>query len=167
MERLSRNNYKDELIFDPGCIAMESLYWHCPNISRYNYNGGIGLIILENWVIDKMTIPEIAKFHQISTAKVRKLLREGAEVYKIAEERLAERGVVGVNIPAKFDAYHLMVEKKLRSKEGNRLIKDKCRDIRKLSEFTQKEFLEEFKGWRLSFKSIYKIMDELGIQFKS
>lgn len=161
--RLSRKDYTDEFVFDPYYIARESLYWHCPNISQYD---GLGLIILENWAIDGLTIPEIAENHVISLGKVYKLLREGAEVYKIAIEYLTRRGI-DTNIPREFDAYHLMVSKRLRAKEGNRLIKDRCRDLRKLGDFTKEEFLEKFRGWRLSFKAIYKIMDELNIQFKS
>lgn len=142
---------------------MESLYRHCPNIVNYD---GMGLIILEEWSIERLTIKEISNKHEISMSKVRALLREGAEEYKWAIESLKRNGV-DANVPPEFDAYHLMVSKKLRKKEGNRLIKYKCRDFRRLSEFTKEEFLEKFKGWRLSFKSIYKLMDELGIEFKS
>ena len=163
MERLSRKDYTDEFIYDPYCIARESLYWHCSNIAQYD---GIGLILLEDWAIEKLTIKEIAENHVIPIAKVRRILREGVEEYKIAIEYLTRRGV-GTNVPPKFDAYQLMMQKKLRPKEGNRLIIDRCRDLRKLGEFTKEEFLKKFRGWRLSFKSIYKIMDELGIEFKS
>lgn len=161
--RLSRKDYTDEFVFDPYYIARESLYWHCPNISQYD---GMGLIILENWSIERLTIKEIAENHELPMTKVRALLREGAEEYEWAVESLKRNGV-DVNIPHEYDVYHLMVSEKLRKKEGNRLIKYKCRDFRRLSEFTKEEFLEKFRGWRLSFKAIYKIMDELGIEFKS
>lgn len=163
MERLSRLDYTDEFIFDPYCIARESLYWHCSNVANYD---GIGLIILEDWAIERLTIKEIAENHVMSLDKVRKLLHEGAEEYKIAMEYLTSRGV-DTNVPSKYDAYQLMVSKRLRAKEGNRLIQDRCRDLRRLREFTKEEFLEKFRGWRLSFKSIYKVMDELGIRFKA
>lgn len=163
MKRLSRLNYRDEFIFDPYCVATESLYRHCPNIANYD---GMGLIILENWSIGRLTIKEIAENHELPMTKVRILLREGAEEYNWAVESLKRNGV-DVNVPHEYDVYHLMVAEKLRKKEGNRLIKDRCRDLRKLGDFTKEEFLEKFRGWRLSFKSIYKLMDELGIEFKS
>lgn len=163
MERLSRLDYRDEFIFDPYCIARDARDWWCPNIPNYH---GKGLYRLEEWAVERLTIKEIATRHEISMAKVRELLREGAEEYKWAVESLKRHGV-DINVPPEFDVYHLMVSEKLRKKEGNRLIKYKCRDIRRLGTFTKEEFLERFKGWRLSFKSIYKIMDELGIQFKS
>lgn len=161
MERLSRKDYTDEFIFDPFFFAQDARYLLCPNTYC-----NMGLIILEEWAIDKLTIKAIANKHGLPMAKVRALLREGAEEYKIAIESLTSNGV-DVNVPPKYDAYHLMVSEKLRKKEGNRLIKYKCRDLRRLREFTKEEFLEKFRGWRLSFKSIYKIMDELGIEFKS
>ena len=160
---ISKKDYTDEFIFDSQCVATDSLYWFCPNILNHR---GMGLIILEEWALERLTMKEIAKKYEISLNKVRKLLYEGAEEYEWAAESLILNGI-GTNVPPEFDAYHLMVSEKLRKKEGNRLIKYKCRDLRKLGEFTKEEFLEKFKGWRLSFKAIYKIMDELGIEFKS
>jgi len=161
MQRLSRLNYRDEFIFDPFFVAQDARYWWCPNTFCNK-----SLIILEEWAVEKMTIKDIANKHEFPMTKVRKLLREGAEEYKWAMESLTRNGV-DVNIPHEYDVYHLMVSEKLRKKEGNRLIKYKCRDLRRLGEFTKEEFLGKFKGWRLSFKAIYKIMDELDIQFKS